>query len=991
LLAATRKRPAGFLIVGVNPCRILDSDYRSFLELVAGHIARSIADAEAREGGRKRAEAPAEIDRTKTNVSHEALRRLPIESEAVAPVGDMADNSATVSRTPDGGMRARILVADGNPDMRAYLGQLLSPRWAVDAVADGQAALDAARHRKPDLVLADMMTPRLNGVQLLSALRSDHGLCDIPVILLCARAGEEEQVEGLRVGADGYVVKPFAARELIARIDTGLTLGRLRAAEMADLSRLHELSRRLTAPCDLASLLREVLDATIALQGADFGHIQLYDDQEEALEITAQRGFTQEFLDHFRRVHEFTDSSSGRALRQRQRVVIEDIAVDPLYAPLRPMAASAGFRAVQSTPLLARDGKQLVGMLSTHFRSVHRPTPRELRLLDLYARQAADVIAFRLAEQRLRESEERTHDDLTALAILHEVSTRSLQSPELQPVLETTLDAAISLAHGQRGNLQLLNDEKGVLEIAAHRGFKQPFLEFFREVHGELRAACGASMELGKAVVVHDVNASDIFKGTPSLAVLRHAGVRAVISVPLVARTGRFVGMTNVHFANPHRPDVRVMQRLELLGRQAADFIERMNILHHLRQSEARLQAAVHLVSLGLYAWNPQSNDLLWDDAMRAMWGLPAGSPVTYDAWLAGVHPEDRVRVEEAVRRCADAKGDGTYDIEYRVIGRTDGVERWIATRGQTTFENDRPISFYGVAQDVTDRKRTESKLQSRVEARTRELLDLNRHLSSQIEQRKIAEAALDKLQQLDAIGQITPGVAHDFNNLLSVVLTNARLLSRKSMESDDREGIELILAAAERGTKLTAQLLAFAGKQRLEPRIVDLNQKVAEMRDLLAATLGDTVQLRAHLHPQLWPALADPTQLEMIILNLAINGRDAMPSGGSVTIETFNTAIGDQPVRPEDPESGEYVGLGIRDTGEGIPEHVLARVFEPFFTTKRRGEGSGLGLAQVLGFAKQSGGGIRIETRVGEGTCVKVFLPRADVDPKVPNPLYSP
>jgi signal transduction histidine kinase len=120
-----------------------------------------------------------------------------------------------------------------------------------------------------------------------------------------------------------------------------------------------------------------------------------------------------------------------------------------------------------------------------------------------------------------------------------------------------------------------------------------------------------------------------------------------------------------------------------------------------------------------------------------------------------------------------------------------------------------------------------------------------------------------------------------------------------------------------------------------------------------------------------------------MIILNLAINGRDAMPSGGSVTIETFNTAIGDQPVRPEDPESGEYVGLAIRDTGEGIPEHVLARVFEPFFTTKRRGEGSGLGLAQVLGFAKQSGGGMRIETRVGEGTCVKVFLPRADVDPK--------
>jgi signal transduction histidine kinase len=213
-------------------------------------------------------------------------------------------------------------------------------------------------------------------------------------------------------------------------------------------------------------------------------------------------------------------------------------------------------------------------------------------------------------------------------------------------------------------------------------------------------------------------------------------------------------------------------------------------------------------------------------------------------------------------------------------------------------------------------------------------------------------------------------------------VLTNARLLSRKSMEPDDQEGVDLIRAAAERGTKLTAQLLAFAREQRLEPQIIDLNRKVADMRDLLATTLGHTVQLRALLHPELWPALVDPTQLEMIILNLAINGRDAMPSGGSMTIETFNTVIGDQSVRPEDPETGEYVGLAIRDTGTGIPEHALARAFEPFFTTKPRGKGSGLGLAQVFGFAKQSGGGVRIETRVGEGTCVKVFLPRADVDP---------
>jgi signal transduction histidine kinase len=344
------------------------------------------------------------------------------------------------------------------------------------------------------------------------------------------------------------------------------------------------------------------------------------------------------------------------------------------------------------------------------------------------------------------------------------------------------------------------------------------------------------------------------------------------------------------------------------------------------------------------------------------------------------VHPDDLARVEAEIQRCADPRGDGVYDIEYRVIRKTDGVERWIATRGRTNFENGAPVSFYGVALDVTDRKRIEKTLERRVEARTRELEEANRQLRSQIEQREIAEAKVQQLQRLDAIGQITSGAAHDFNNLLSVVLTNARLLSRNLRESGDQEGIELIRTAAERGVNLTAQLLAFSRKQRLEPQEVNLNSKIVGMRDLLSATLGGTVQLRTALAADLWPALVDPTQIELIILNLAINSRDAMGSGGILTLETFNSVIDNGPFGPEEPVPGQYVGLAVHDTGVGIPDDVLPRVFEPFFTTKEPGKGSGLGLAQVYGFAKQSGGGVRIETRLGQGTSVKVFLPRAEV-----------
>ena len=235
--------------------------------------------------------------------------------------------------------------------MRDYVSRLLSSRWEVEAVADGQAAVEAACRRKPDLVLADMMMPHLDGVGLLSALRRDPQLWDVPVILLSARAGEEARAEGLEAGADDYLVKPFSVRELIARVSSHLALSRVRADELAAMSRLHELSSRLVSASDLQSVLYEVLDAAIELQGADFGHIQLYDKETGTLGIVAQPGFRKEFLDYFARIGAGDGSAWGAAFKQRSRKVIEDVNLDPDFEPHRHIAASAGFRAVQSTLL----------------------------------------------------------------------------------------------------------------------------------------------------------------------------------------------------------------------------------------------------------------------------------------------------------------------------------------------------------------------------------------------------------------------------------------------------------------------------------------------------------------------------------------------------------------------------------------------------------------------------------------------------------------
>jgi PAS domain S-box-containing protein len=398
-----------------------------------------------------------------------------------------------------------------------------------------------------------------------------------------------------------------------------------------------------------------------------------------------------------------------------------------------------------------------------------------------------------------------------------------------------------------------------------------------------------------------------------------------------------------------------------------------------LRESETRLLAAAALVGLGCYSWNPRTNALEWDDRLRAIWGMKPGEVVNYDTWRACIHQDDIARVEDAIARCTDPYGDGIYDLEYRIIGRHDKVERWVATRGQTEFVAGRAVGFYGVAIEITHQKHTEHDLQQHIEARAHELASANRRLRAQIEQRENAEAVARQLQRLDAIGQITSGVAHDFNNLLSVILTNVHLLTLASQDKEEREGLDLIRESATHGVKLISQLLAFSRKQRLTTHVVNLNDQIAAARELLLVTLEGKVALKFGLAQDLWTAMSDPTQFESIIINLAINGRDAMEPGGTLTVETFNVIIKDEPLLPEDPPRGEFVGVAVRDTGAGISEDVRPRVFEPFFSTRKGGQGSGLGLSQVFGYAKQSGGGVHINTRVGEGTSVTVFLPRAD------------
>jgi PAS domain S-box-containing protein len=246
------------------------------------------------------------------------------------------------------------------------------------------------------------------------------------------------------------------------------------------------------------------------------------------------------------------------------------------------------------------------------------------------------------------------------------------------------------------------------------------------------------------------------------------------------------------------------------------------------------------------------------------------------------------------------------------------------------------------------------------------------------ITDREAIEHQLRQAQKMEAVGHLTGGIAHDFNNLLTAIIGNLELLqTRTAGDPAVARHVHAAQRAAESGARLTEQLLAFSRRQHLQPRAVDLNAVIGDMRDMLTRTIGSTVQVKSELAPGLWPALVDPTQIEIAILNLAINARDAMPLGGTLTVATRNldSGEGDAPSELDDRDS---VCVSVRDTGTGMSEEVLRSAVEPFFTTKEPGKGSGLGLSQVYGMVRQSNGALRIESRPGLGTAVHLYLPRA-------------
>jgi PAS domain S-box-containing protein len=406
-------------------------------------------------------------------------------------------------------------------------------------------------------------------------------------------------------------------------------------------------------------------------------------------------------------------------------------------------------------------------------------------------------------------------------------------------------------------------------------------------------------------------------------------------------------------YVAPHQIGSRIVGRVASFR----DIGSSVRTAEALEQHRTFLEQAQEVAHVGSWVAELDGSDRLgWSAESHRIFGVPIGTfEGTSEAFFAFVHADDREMVRAA--SAAAIAGDKPYDIEHRIL-RLDATVRWVQERAHIVRDaQGRALRMIGTVQDITERRQLEDQLR--------------------------------QSQKMEAIGRLAGGIAHDLNNALTAIAGYAELaLGELPPGQAARADVEEIRRAAERAGSVTRQLLAFSRKQLLEPRVFDLNATVAAIARLISRLLGPEVRVETRLADAVLPILGDPGQIEQALINLAVNARDAMPSGGQLTLSTAQELVDDDRARTYAPiPPGDYVVLRVADTGHGMSSETKARIFEPFFTTKELGKGTGLGLSMVYGTLKQSGGFIFVDSEPDRGTTFHVYFPPAAPVAQAPRP----
>jgi PAS domain S-box-containing protein len=535
-----------------------------------------------------------------------------------------------------------------------------------------------------------------------------------------------------------------------------------------------------------------------------------------------------------------------------------------------------------------------------------------------------------------------------ALSLLNETVLGLIrtQAP-LQKILEVLCVCIEKENPGLLCSVLLLDADGKTLRNGAAPSLPSEYSKAVNGVQVGARAgSCGTAVYRKQQVIVSDIATDPLWADCRQVA-LPH-GLRACWSTPIASQDGKILGTFAIYYKEPRSPNPQHLQLISHSTHLAGIAIEHDRAKADLRAAEARyrtlverLPAITYIAELGADGpWHYVSPQI------EAMLGFSSSEWLSDPMnWMNHIHPDDR-----EVALAAEKLFQETHELfhaEYRMCAR-DGRLLWFRDEGVLLRETgEQGLLMQGVMYDITERKRLEDQL---------------RHS-----------------QKMEAVGQLAGGVAHDFNNLLMVIQAHNEHLRDRFAASDpaSKDAVE-IENAVTRAAALTSQLLAFSRKQVLRPKVLDLNVVLEAVAKMLHRLIGDNIELNVVTAPTLGMVKADPGQMEQVILNLAVNSRDAMPQGGKLTIEAHDVVVDEAGARtPDGVPPGKYVMLTVSDTGSGMDAETRAHMFEPFFTTKAPGKGTGLGLATVYGVVKQSDGWILVDSELGRGATFKVYLPR--------------
>lgn len=779
-------------------------------------------------------------------------------------------------------------------------------------------------------------------------------------------------------------------------------------ADLKNMIRLHELSTRLLASTELQPLLEEILEATIELLNADFGTVQLFNEESKALEIVAQRGFRQDFLDHFSNVNE-ESAACGRAMRQGGRVIIEDAESDPSFAPHRHIAASAGFRAVQSTPLFSRSD-EVLGMISSHFRQPHRPSEHELRFIDLYARLAAEFIERQRASDALSASENRfrRYFELGLIGM-------AITSPAKR-FLEVNDELCRILGYKREELLQ-----KSWAELTHPDDLADDAEQFNRVITGETDEYTLDKRWIRKdCQIIHSIVSAKSVRGA-------NGSVDSVVKL-------------------------------------VQDITKRKCAEEKLQRNEMYLAEGQRLSHTASWAWNVSTGEVYWSAELFRIYGLDSNEVRPgYPDVLEYIHPEDRARAQQTFEKAM--REEQKFELAYRVL-LPNGTIRHVNNLAHPVFDDTGTvIEFVGTTIDTTERVQAEEQVRQAYE-QVDMLLDsisdnffgldkegrfmyFNEHAAEQmrslgrdpdaligrvsweefpdmpnkkdvmnvlsdrvvivdelyyapleewvenhmypsndgglvtfqkyITQRKRTEEELRKTQaelahvtRVTTLGELTASIAHEVNQPLGAIVTNGhaclRLISRNNPDMKEvREAVECMIADGIRASEVIKRirhLLKNKGGGKSSYSINDI------IREGLALTAGELnkngVNVRTELTQGLPCVIADRVQIQQVVLNLILNSKEAMSGVGWQPRELL--------IRSQQAELAVLVT--VTDTGVGIPPENREQVFDPFVTSKEGGLGLGLSISRTI---IESHGGRLWTTPGHKGTTFQFTLPTGE------------